>query len=206
MGNLREARVQNTLSFILEFTNEHQRTPTFDEIQRHTRVSKGTISNDIRLLVRRGLLSQESNGRICITNTNSSQRHFTPYTTFHRDGIGDIVEDVIRTYELPNAIFGNNEKQFLVRASGDAMVERRIYDGDILVVNRVKAQEGDIVIAMVGEETVCRILVADAEGNKYLKAANSSKDMFGNRIFDILPEPQSDLQILGVVRNVIILV
>ncbi len=202
MGGYREARVQDTYAFILEFYTKNRRAPTFDEIQRHCGVSKGTIANDIRMLVNRGLITKEPSGRISVS-TSSDQRHFAPYVNFHRDETGKIIEEVIDTYELPNALFGNGDKQFLFRASGDAMVERRIYDGDILVVNRTEAQNGDIIIAMVGDNIVCRILASDADGN-YLKAANRSIDMFGNRIFDIRPE--KDLQILGVVRNVILLV
>lgn len=204
MANDLEERLQNTFNFILEYATENRRTPTFDEIQHHSGASRGTVANDIKRLVEKGLIGKEQNGRLTISNTSIDQRHFAPYITFNRDQSGNIIEEVVRTCELPNSLFGHSEKQYLFRACGDAMVEKRIYDGDILAVNRQKEKDGDIVIAMVGEETVCRILATDEDGNTYLKAANSSKDAFGNRIFDIHPE--KDLQILGVVRNVIIMV
>lgn len=205
MRQINEQRLQRTYDFILKFTNENQRTPTFDEILANCgQTSKSTVALDIRKLVEKGLIGKESrSGRIYIIGTNSEKRHLVPYVGRFYLEKGNVSEDTNGTYMLPNALFGHNEQQFLFRATGDSMVEKRIYDGDILVADRTaKAKDGDVVIVFVENTAVCRVFATDADGNKYLKAANRAEDPYGNRIFDMHPE--SGFKILGIVRNIII--
>jgi DNA polymerase V len=61
---------------------------------------------------------------------------------------------------------------FLVRVSGDSMIDAGIHDGDILIVDRsIKPQFGFIVIAVVNDEfTVKRFI--QIGGKPYLKPEN----------------------------------
>jgi DNA polymerase V len=48
---------------------------------------------------------------------------------------------------------------FLAKAQGDSMMEKGIFDGDILVVDRsLKPRHGDVVVAAIDGEFTCKIL------------------------------------------------
>ncbi|WP_372997798.1 LexA family protein [Marinobacter sp.] len=86
---------------------------------------------------------------------------------------------------------------FFVRAQGDSMRGIGIYDNDLLVVDRsLSATHRRIVIAVVdGEFTVKRLDLSDTE-RPVLRAENPDYQ-------DIHLKDGSELQIFGVVRNVI---
>lgn len=81
---------------------------------------------------------------------------------------------------------------FYVKACGDSMKEAGIFDGDILVVDRVlRATHGDIVIAVVDGELTVKTLY-DRFGVCKLQAANPT-------YADIVLKEGQTLEIWGVV-------
>jgi len=81
-----------------------------------------------------------------------------------------VVEDV---FPLPRQLVGDGEL-FLLKVSGDSMIEAAICDGDWVVVRRQPvAENGEIVAAMIeGEATVKTLRRAD--GHVWLLPANAS--------------------------------
>lgn len=78
---------------------------------------------------------------------------------------------------------------FVLRVKGDSMVDRRIFDGDIIFVDaKRQPQPGDVVVSRKDEEVVLRIYKEDAKG-PYLQA--------GNERYPVLRV--KDARILGVV-------
>lgn len=78
---------------------------------------------------------------------------------------------------------------FALRVKGDSMIERRMFDGDIIFVDaKRQAQPDDVVVARKDEEVVLRIYKEDAKG-PYLQA--------GNQGYPILR--LKDARVLGVV-------
>lgn len=85
---------------------------------------------------------------------------------------------------------------FLVRVNGESMINRNIFDGDILIVNsRELPADGKIVVAALnGEMAVKTYRVID--GEVYLYSANE-------KFLPIRISPFMEFQIQGVVRYVI---
>jgi repressor LexA len=81
-----------------------------------------------------------------------------------------VVEDV---FPLPRQLVGDGEL-FLLKVSGDSMIEAAICDGDWVVVRRQPvAENGEIVAAMIdGEATVKSLKRAD--GHVWLLPANAA--------------------------------
>jgi len=81
-----------------------------------------------------------------------------------------VVEDV---FPLPRQLVGDGEL-FLLKVSGDSMIEAAICDGDWVVVRRQPvAENGEIVAAMIeGEATVKTLRRSD--GHVWLLPANAS--------------------------------
>lgn len=66
----------------------------------------------------------------------------------------------VRRIDLNEALIRHPQATFVMRASGDAMADAGIWDGDVLLVDRaVTAAHGHIVIAKLDGEMLCRRLV-----------------------------------------------
>jgi repressor LexA len=62
------------------------------------------------------------------------------------------VENIVSTVALPVEIFGADE-HFILRATGNSMVKRGIFNGDLMVVRvQSTANVGEVVIARVNDE------------------------------------------------------
>ena len=98
---------------------------------------------------------------------------------------------------LSDLLIKNHLSTFLMKASGDSMIEVGINHNDILLVDRsLDAKNRDIVIAIFeGNLTVKRLLIK-SKGLVVLKSENPLYD-------DILIPEISDLEIWGVVTSVI---
>ena len=117
------------------------------------------------------------------------------YTDRVAAGFPSPAEDHIdQALDLNEHLIAKPSATYFARASGDSMEETKIYDGDLLVVDRSQAPEqGRIVIASVDGQLTCKILDIN---NRCLKAANPN--------YEPIPLPdETDLVIEGVVMHVI---
>ena len=83
-------------------------------------------------------------------------------------------EENIEAYvNLPSQIFGK-EDCYILRASGESMIDAGIDDGDLVVIRKQWfAKDGEIVAALVDGESTLKIYhAADSAGVPYLQAAN----------------------------------
>lgn len=66
-------------------------------------------------------------------------------------------EDIEEIFPLPTELVGN-DPVFMLRVSGDSMIEAGIFDGDLVVIKRQSdANEGDLVAALIdGEEATIK--------------------------------------------------
>lgn len=69
-------------------------------------------------------------------------------------GIPENAEESVEDFvPLPTSIFGKGEL-YILRATGDSMIEAGIDDGDLVVVRKThEAKDGDIVVALVDNES-----------------------------------------------------
>ena len=88
--------------------------------------------------------------RTNVTRKYSGEQTQTPIVGSIPCGSPQYEEENIEEYvSLPTAIFGKGDF-FILRASGQSMIEAGIDDGDLVVVKKqVEANEGDIVVALV---------------------------------------------------------
>ena len=70
---------------------------------------------------------------------------------------------------LPISIFGNGDL-YILRASGDSMIDAGISDGDLVIVRKTnEAKDGDIVVALTEETgTTLKRLFHDRESNRII--------------------------------------
>ena len=101
------------------------------------------------------------------------------------------VENITDNFLIPIDFVGNSES-FMLVVSGESMIEAGIFDGDYILVKRQNvARNGEIVVAMIGDEATVKTFYMESDHIR-LQPENSSMD----------PIIVSDCQILGRVVGV----
>lgn len=86
---------------------------------------------------------------------------------------------------------------FFVRAAGDSMIEKGIFQGDLCIVDKsLEAKSGDIVLAVLNGEFTLKEFIQDCNKKIYLTPANKNYSTIEIKIED-------DFEIWGVVTNII---
>lgn len=101
-------------------------------------------------------------------------------------------EDSYEIFDFDNYMKSDNERCFMLRVSGDSMINAGIYDGDLIIVDtKIQPTHGVIVVAIVDGGYTVKYL--RRKGSKYyLRAANPKYP-------DIYPE--AEFKIVGVVSG-----
>ncbi len=178
------------------FVLTQKRSPTTTELANLVGCSRSSAYRYLLEMDERGMLSYDG------TNILTDKIKKITFSTITAPVLGAIScgtpldeEEAVEQYlTLPTSIFGEDDS-FILRASGDSMVDVGIADGDLVVVRRQKeAQDGDIVVALVGTETTLKRLLLDSEtGRVCLHPENKTMS-------DLYP---TDCAIQGVATKVI---
>ncbi|NIB39630.1 DNA polymerase V [Pseudomaricurvus alkylphenolicus] len=74
-------------------------------------------------------------------------------------GFGSPLDEEEPGLDLNDYLLRQPDNSFYARAKGDALLHQGIQDGDLLVIDRaLKPQHGDIVVAVLDGELICREL------------------------------------------------
>jgi DNA polymerase V len=112
-------------------------------------------------------------------------------------GFGSPSQDSgVTALDLNDVLVRHPQASFLMRASGQAMHDAGIDDGDLLLLDRaITPSHGHVVVASVGGEFLCRRLVKHAGGALLRASAPGCPDT--------LPDEADELRVWGVVTHVI---
>jgi len=102
----------------------------------------------------------------------STKAECTLYETSPAAGFPAPGDDVVeQPLDLNDLLIDNQTATFFVRVTGDSMEGARIFDGDVLVVDRsVRAGHGHIVVAAVFGELVVKRLQATSSATQLVSA------------------------------------
>ena len=157
-------RQEDVLNYIKKYVVEHGFPPSTREIGAALGLSSpATVHTHLSKLEEAG----------CIRKTNSKFR------TIEIVGVNEYAEqneDIVKVpllgkiacgnpieaietpdewFSIPASLIPAKETVFTLKASGESMINKGIYDGDIVIVQRQKtARNGDIVVAMTDENEV----------------------------------------------------
>jgi repressor LexA len=152
--------------FIAKAFQDRGLYPTLREIGSRFGVSVGTIQDQVEALVTKGFLKREKHrARSFILSVKQ-----IPILGRVGAGGGMIAqEDIEGHLGFRDFSLGTD---FLLRVKGDSMIGANIVDGDLVQVRRQpNAEDGDLVVAVVGEEGVVKRL--KRRGRSYqLESAN----------------------------------
>lgn len=201
-----KTRLTKLMDFIEQYQREHGKSPSYREIQRGCGYNSiGNVAKDVGRLKARGLIETEAElGGIAVPVVLKDEG------TINVAIVGacpcgepiEAIENIEGTVALPVSIFGR-EKHIILQAKGRSMINRGIFNGDLMVVRvQPSANVGEVVIARVNGQDATAKVLASKGGVFYLKAANDELNDDGSRKYeDIYPKGEWD--IVGVVDNVI---
>ncbi len=110
--------------------------------------------------------------------------------------ISDNSNQNLQMYDLNSVLAPNPSDVYLVRVTGESMINEGIFDGDILIVNKnEKPKDGKVVIAALNGEMAVKTYRI-IEDKVYLFSANE-------KFLPIEIKPFWQFEIQGVVKHVI---
>jgi repressor LexA len=106
-----------------------------------------------------------------------------------------VAEENIEEYIQTPSFAGGEDGEFLLRVRGDSMVDAGIIEGDLVVVrSQDHAQDGDIVVALVGEEATVKRFFQESDHVR-LQPENASMEPIRSRDVRVLGK------VVGLMRN-----
>jgi repressor LexA len=107
-----------------------------------------------------------------------------------------VAEENIEEYIQTPAFAGGEDGEFLLRVRGESMVDAGIIEGDLVVVHsQDHAQDGDIVVALVGEEATVKRFFQESDHVR-LQPENASMEPIRSRDVRVLGK------VVGLMRNI----
>jgi repressor LexA len=107
-----------------------------------------------------------------------------------------VAEENIEEYIQTPSFAGGEDGEFLLRVRGDSMVDAGIIQDDLVVVrSQDHAQDGDIVVALVGEEATVKRFFQESDHVR-LQPENASMEPIRSRDVRVLGK------VVGLMRNI----
>ena len=188
--------MQQIKKVIEDFYFTNRRSPSISEIATEVGCARSTIHSYLWEMDKYGMLTY--NGKqieTAVTQKADADIVLSPILGSIACGKPEYSEENFEAYvALPTALFGNGDF-FLLRAKGTYMIEAGIEPGDLVVVKKQNtADEGDVVVALVDNETTLKRFYIDRKRNCIrLHPENSSmKDIYTDTCY-----------IQGIAQNVI---
>lgn len=167
------------LDFVEDFAAEHGYAPSFEEIaERFGYTSLATVHEHLENLRTKGHIRKGYNESRSIEVVPPAIRIAAiPLRLLGNVAAGEPIEAIEQgeTVAVPEEMLGRGE-HYVLRVNGDSMIEEQIRDGDYLVVrHREVAENGDMVVALVDEEsTTVKKFYRERDGRVRLQPANAA--------------------------------
>lgn len=189
------------LNYIENYQMEHGSSPTLREMRDFLGVSSdNSILKHLKALEEKGYIEKDDTPRgikllSSVKERLQSSEVKLPLLGMVPAGGPVLTEEYVEDWlNVGDAVVPKQKDSYLLRVSGNSMIDAGIYEGDILVVcGSLNAKEGDIVVALVDNQNTVKRYMRDANG-VYLKAENASY----NNI-----RPDGELCIQGVVTGLL---
>ena len=188
--------------YIGDYYRKAHRTPTVRAISDGIGLSKSAVYNYLREMNDRGMISYEDGVITDLPKIEKTETGYfsAPLVGSIRCGDPETEEEQVEMYiSLPEALFGRGDF-YLLRATGDSMVDAGITEGDLILIKKQPSCNiGDVVVAL------------DQDGQNTLKIYGGVDEENGMAILEYANEEAypgerilvSKLVVQGVARHVI---
>ncbi len=182
-------REKAILKFIEKQINEKGYPPSVREIGKAVGLSStATVHTYIAKLKEKGYLSKEDQKGRALKLLKGGKKE-EPKTVYNGKELADVpvigkitagepilaVENITDTFPIPIEFVGNSES-FMLTVRGESMIEAGILDGDYILVKKQDiARNGEIVVALIGEEATVKTFYKEKDHIR-LQPENSTMD------------------------------
>ena len=193
------SRRRQIIDYLIETTQEHGYPPSMREIAKAVGLkSPSTVLFHLRVLEKAGLVERTPSLNRAIrpvgehTEARSGANYVPVVGTVPAGEPLLAAENIESRVPVPEEMFPGDEL-FMLRVSGNSMIEAGILDDDMVVVNsQPTAQPGEIVVALIEDEATVKHFYPHRDGIE-LRPANPEME----------PIVSDQAQILGKVVGVI---
>jgi repressor LexA len=195
-------RQQEIFDFIKRYSDRHGYPPTVRDIGKAIGLtSSSTVHAHLANLEKVGMLRRDpSKPRAIEVLVDKAKQVVSPsgLPVVGQVAAGQpvLAEENIEDYQPIPEIAGGDDGEFVLRVRGDSMRDAGIFDGDHVIVQRQQgAQNGDIVVALVGEEATVKRFFKEADHVR-LQPENAAMEPIRSRDAAVLG------RVVGVCRKV----
>jgi repressor LexA len=156
-------RQQEIFDFVKRYVGEHGYPPTVRDIGKAIGLaSSSTVHAHLANLEKLGVLRRDPTKPRAIEVLKDKAREVVapaglPVVGQVAAGQPVLADENIEEYVPVPGIAGGDDGEFVLRVKGDSMKDAGILEGDFVIVRRQEtAGDGDIVVALVGEEATVK--------------------------------------------------
>lgn len=156
-------RQEDVLKYIKKYIAKHGFPPATREIGAALGLtSPATVHTHIKKLVQKGYL-RTTKSKFRTIEVVGNNEYNMPDNLVRVPMLGKVtagspieaIEKPDEFFDLPVSLVPKEEKVFVLEVSGESMINKGIYDGDVVIVQEQKnARNGDIVVAMNDNDEV----------------------------------------------------
>ena len=177
---------------IRKFYQTNKRMPTYSEIMKMLCFkSKNAVFKLVKKLAAGGFLEKDESGKLIPARLYEQTRILG---SIQAGFPTPAEEELVDTISLDEYLISNKDATFILKVSGDSMIDAGILEGDLVIVDRsITPKNGDIVIAEVDGEWTIKYLAKSGQ-KTYLKPGNKNYPPI---------YPKDELKIAAVVKAVV---
>lgn len=178
------------LTKVKSFYKKYRRLPTYSEMAHLLGFSSKNAAFKVAQKWIQDGIFQKINNRLSPT----AQFFSIPLLGVIKAGYPILADENKSYLTIDEYLINDPNETFLLKVSGDSMVEAGIFEGDLVIVeNNNRAQMGDIVLAEIDREWTIKYLKQDNK-KLFLEPANKNYPPL---------YPKRELKIRGVVKGVV---
>ncbi len=180
------------LDILRRFWRANHRMPTYSEMVRLFGYrSKNAAFRLAKKLIDEGYMEKDEKGRLM----PRGERLGVPLLGYVQAGFpSPAEEELIDTLSLDEFLIENPQASFMLKVSGDSMIDAGIHEGDVVIVERGRnPKNGDIVLACVDDDWTLKY---------YRKHGKSVELVPANKNYPVI-RPKNELTLGGVVKSMI---
>lgn len=180
------------INLLVSFYQEKARMPSYSEISQMLGFkSKNASYKFIQKLINLGFIQKDDKGKLI---PKKLPCNIKVLGTVEAGFPSPAEEELLDTISLDRWLVKNPASTYMLKVSGDSMIEAGILPGDMVIVDRsVTPKNGDIVIAQVDGQWTMKYLRKNGNKVELVPANPKYKPII----------PTSELKVVGVVVSVI---
>lgn len=161
---------QKIKSYVEMFYLDNNRSPSSREVAEALNMVKSTVNRYLQAMHEEGMIEYD-HGDVWTDTIEKVNTDIINMGVIGHISCGppELAEEYVEEYiPLPAALFGKGEF-YILRASGDSMIDAGINNGDMVIVRKQDAaDDGQIVVALVENETTLKRIYKDNENHQVI--------------------------------------